>query len=120
MTDEQMLNAAANAAGIWVGWYDGALMTRLPKANGFAYPWNPLDDDGDAFRLAAQLGIAVSIVEGDVYAAWWSDAYGLLPALRLRPTAPVDAHSRTAWLRRAVVMLAAGVVSGANTPETTP
>lgn len=55
MTDKELLELAAKAAGIidghwlsdcfWVGAYDGG------------YEWNPLTDDGDALRLAVKLGL---------------------------------------------------------------
>jgi hypothetical protein len=58
MTDRELLEAAARAAGI-----DGAL-TWTPGATPWlrvsehlARPWNPLTDDGDALRLAVKLGI---------------------------------------------------------------
>jgi hypothetical protein len=51
MTDKELLELAAKAAGIEV----------TPNLNGWEekYPmgWNPLTDDGDALRLAVKLGI---------------------------------------------------------------
>jgi hypothetical protein len=49
MTDREMLEFAAKAAGITVS-FD---RTRRDWA------WNSLDDDGDALRLAVKLGIHV-------------------------------------------------------------
>jgi hypothetical protein len=55
MTDRELLEAAAKAAGIGCyGWKDGSLMTFQ------AEPWNPLTDDGDAFRLAVSLRLCIS------------------------------------------------------------
>lgn len=59
MTDRELLEMAAKAAGISiffsVEWHDvGECYTgsrAVPRS------WNPLTDDGDAFRLAVQLGI---------------------------------------------------------------
>ena len=55
MTDRELLKLAAKASGIlnasWSGneaYFDGVI-TR----------WNPLNDDGDALRLAVKLGIFV-------------------------------------------------------------
>ena len=60
MTDRELLELAAKAAGIqdgnwlcdgsyWVGAYDGGC------------EWNPLTDDGDALRLAVKLGFYVTV-----------------------------------------------------------
>lgn len=87
MTDRELLGLAAKAAGL----------ENEPCPNGWeeTYPlgWNPLEDDGDAFRLAVSLKISFDtwkkydklyawadcdqregwetkvLVEGDVYAA---------------------------------------------------
>jgi hypothetical protein len=79
MTDREMLELAAKAAGLHVGFgyaytesgrydlYWSHVHHQLAwhdKTAGSEYPvpvfWNPLDDDGDAFRLAVKLGIDVS------------------------------------------------------------
>ena len=61
-TDRELLELAAKAAGIelisWTNMYDacdeigGRFITR-PRGE----PWNPLEDDGDALRLAVKLGL---------------------------------------------------------------
>ena len=59
MTDKELLELAAKAAGIE---YDfcrpelGGCQIRKPFVSGF---WNPLTDDGDALRLAVVCGIEV-------------------------------------------------------------
>ena len=45
MTDEQLLELAAKVAGV---------------SNPVCYQWNPLDDDGDAFRLVVKLGLLIN------------------------------------------------------------
>jgi hypothetical protein len=61
MTDKELLELAAKAAGIE---YDfcrpelGGCQIRKPFVSGF---WNPLTDDGDALRLAVKLGLGISI-----------------------------------------------------------
>ena len=69
MTDRELLELAAKAAGIEV------LRSRLndplcgdmlvTKSSRNTYhkngPWNPLADDGDALRLAVKLGIDISM-----------------------------------------------------------
>jgi len=67
MTDRELLELAAKAAGIdVVGYadrllvfpeYDGSLIRR--HENGGDVEWNPLADDGDALRLAVILGLVV-------------------------------------------------------------
>ena len=60
MTDRELLELAAKAAGI-VGSYDDKLQTLWfdapHKELGRHITWNPLTDDGDALRLAVMLGI---------------------------------------------------------------
>ncbi len=68
MTDRELLEAAAKAAGIAVkdicttGGRDevcyGLSLVNLSDIDGYVF-WNPLTDDGDALRLAVKLGMAV-------------------------------------------------------------
>ena len=51
MTDREYLELAAKAARI--EWADGHESTGLRNANGTF--WKPLEDDGDALRLAVKL-----------------------------------------------------------------
>ena len=64
MTDHELLEMAAKAAGIalisWTNMYDacdeiGGRFITQPRGE----PWNPLEDDGDALRLAVKLYIGV-------------------------------------------------------------
>jgi len=55
MTDREYLELAAKAAGIEV-WFDG---NGTPWVDGDKYVWNPITDDGDAFRLAVKLNMTV-------------------------------------------------------------
>jgi hypothetical protein len=65
MNDEKLLELAAKAAGIKLiqmppGVYRNATGAK-PENNAFGLPtWNPLTDDGDAFRLAAKLKLQVA------------------------------------------------------------
>ena len=54
MTDRELLELAAKAAGL--SHPDGWDWIRNP----LGYSWNPLEDDGDALRLAVRVGIDVS------------------------------------------------------------
>ena len=64
MTDREMLEFAAKAAGIdttrCLQYADGAF-----DWPGKAGRWNPLTDDGDALRLAVKIGIRVCPVTAD-------------------------------------------------------
>ena len=59
-TDVELLQAAAKAAGIEAEWNQGcgdALHLTAPDAT--AIYWNPLRDDGQAFRLACALRLTI-------------------------------------------------------------
>lgn len=54
-TDRELLEFAAKAAGI-DGWYEVGYLTFIKRTGG---PWRPLDDDGDALRLAVKLRLSI-------------------------------------------------------------
>jgi hypothetical protein len=58
MTDRELLEAAAKAAGYWAAEFN--CPANLPRPE-----WNPLTDDGDALRLAVKADIDVVQI-GDV------------------------------------------------------
>lgn len=62
MTDRELLELAAKAAGVEQGaerteW--GISTTLSDGRHGYLPHWNPLTDDGDALRLALKLGIQI-------------------------------------------------------------
>ncbi len=60
MTDKELLELAAKAAGMPVI-DSGGLGLRISSDGCKAgYMWNPLTDDGDALRLAVKLGLTIS------------------------------------------------------------
>jgi hypothetical protein len=66
MTDRELLELAAKAAGIEIGWIDpvwndpGAVpYIHLPGGK----LWNPLTDDGDALRLAVKLKMTMDVTD---------------------------------------------------------
>jgi hypothetical protein len=71
MTDKEILEFAAKAAGIKIHkhiesntfWIDG------PRV------WDPLTDDGDALRLAVKLGIDIAQAQVDYYDKNSTDPY---------------------------------------------
>lgn len=60
MTDRELLELAAKAAGIPLNEFGDCENGDYWIDEKGTY-WNPLDDDGDAFRLAVKLGFAVSV-----------------------------------------------------------
>lgn len=61
MTDRELLEKAAKAAGIHIEVHQnagGAACIDFSKPPGSQmFLWSPLEDDGDAFRLMCELGI---------------------------------------------------------------
>jgi len=58
MTDRELLEAAAKAAGIEV-WWNGRTCFVL-KTKVATHEWDPLTDDGDALRLAVKLSLLIA------------------------------------------------------------
>lgn len=55
MTDRELLELAAKAAGIVLGWDAMGAYQVLPGVSGSDVRWNPLEDDGDALRLVVKV-----------------------------------------------------------------
>lgn len=85
MTDREMLELAAKAAGLtitnWVATCPRVEKYQAKYGCNLVAPWNPLADDGDALRLAVVLGIQIHLEggENDDEAVWanevmlWTD-----------------------------------------------
>ena len=58
-TDSELLELAANAAGLGWRWFGANFCIDKDKDMGTFQPWNPLTDDGDAFRLAVTLRLDI-------------------------------------------------------------
>ena len=93
MTDRELLELAAKAAGYDVTWLKDSQFIH----DGDDW-WDPLTDDGDALRLAVKLHMQVSITTESCRAE-------TLPVLGVR----VNDNDEFAATRRAVVMAAAAV-----------
>lgn len=67
MTNKELLNAAAMAAGISGNWRElPGRPERFIRDNFKA--WDPLSHDGDALRLSAALGInVIYTLDGDIF-----------------------------------------------------
>ncbi len=62
MTDRELLELAAKAADIEIDHWRIDPMISITEYDSSQYcMWNPLTDDGDALRLAVQLGLDVCI-----------------------------------------------------------
>lgn len=58
MTDRELLEAAARAAGYTLAW--SSVEGIPPRKADDMETWDPLADDGDALRLAVKLAIEIS------------------------------------------------------------
>jgi hypothetical protein len=99
MTDRELLELAAKAAGIEV--FTGEHDDGLHDVDGFA--WNPLTNDGDALRLAVRTGMDIHC--GGEFAKFVG--VGEPPRQTMEPRRP-DEYAAT---RRAIVRAAAAMVS---------
>lgn len=94
MTDDELLHLAAKAAGI-----DAKVLAY--DNDGTAGYWNPLDDDGDAFRLIAKLTMHIGM-ERNVATAWPAGKHWMFMTEKC-------GDDPAAALRRAVVRVAAAI-----------
>ena len=65
MTDRELLEAAAKAAGIYY-WIDADAVVTHSDTPGSTREWNPLTDSGDAFELYVKLRLTVNCSYDDV------------------------------------------------------
>lgn len=107
MTDRELLEAAAKAAGMMgaLTWTPGATpWLRVDPDN--TRLWNPLADDGDALRLAVKLGLHISQQLSYVTVC---QPHGPAATRGLSWATPYDAANAYAATRRAIVRAAAAV-----------
>jgi len=109
MTDRELLELAAKAAGYFVtGWAlpvcrrDGWVVAFLEREEetGDFQKWNPLTDDGDALRLAVKLNMTVSAVGRVTYVSFDAKSLEITEVHRDDPLAAT---------RRAIVLAAAEI-----------
>ena len=115
LTDRKLLELAAKAAGIDV-WFprmnggknpDGTRVVLEPchtETDGITREWNPLIDDGDALRLAIQLGIDIAFLTGEFFVT-----AGKEKKIRRYAEANADMSEKT---RNAIVNAAAEIGRG--------
>lgn len=105
MTDRELLEMAAKAAGYWS--HEFNCPDNVPRAG----QWDPLTDDGDALRLENILGMQTQWTMLD------EPEYASVAVYRDRPGSPVreferlidHAGDRSAARRRAIVRAAASI-----------
>lgn len=118
MTDRELLEAAARAAG-WTGWQSKhgywnvtspegeTTIGLLEDRDGFFgdalldVGWNPLDDNSDAFCLAVKLDIVPRVINGVAFA--WRDG-----VCDMQEPCDTDPYAAT---RRAIVRAAAAMAT---------
>lgn len=108
MNDRELLEAAAKAAGLQTRADDYGKLRASP--DGHWWPvWNPLESDGDALRLAAKLGMEISVAFAQVYAC----RFGAIEGSEINEPHG-ESHSNAdvfAATRRAIVRAAAAIGS---------
>lgn len=116
MTDRELLELAAKAAGLELDWDvpDGAspwVITGEGSDRGPVAPWNPLEDDGDALRLALSLSLDLVF---DCYPAKALDKHRSSFRVRIWTRGWVkeefaSEEAKGAAVRRAIVRAAAAI-----------
>lgn len=78
--DQKLLELAAKAIGVEFTVLNGqgARLARKPGVIQPYVPWDPLEDDGDALRLAMDLKLDIHQVDCDPPTAFWIDNSGEL------------------------------------------
>ena len=116
MTDRELLEKAAKAAGLHKDWpepdfgiqWNGSGLWCFGNGDGML--WNPLTDDGDALRLAIKCGISVLQFPACIGTAWLQNS---LPARLIGFDPPYEDISSGqdffASTRRAIVRAAAAI-----------
>ena len=108
MTDCELLELAAKAAGHKLEWYIPKAGSDEPHIEGI--DWNPLTDDGDALRLAVKVGISVLQFPACIGTKWPQNG---LPARLVGFDPPYEDISSgqdvLAATRRAIVRAAAEI-----------
>ena len=108
LTDRELLERAAKAAGYVVTWHDNwqcfahvdpSNTDNPPTLAGQRHVWTPLDDDGDAARLEAALWLSVQ----------WRSAYVVVGSCSEAFDCLAGDSDRQAARRRAGVRAAAAI-----------
>lgn len=102
LTDRELLELAAKAADVNLYWTkDGQKL--FARSGGNQTPWNPLEHDGDALRLAVRLKMNINIGSEGVFVSRYEDE----PVIAQKNND--DPYAAT---RRAIVRAAAEIGKG--------
>ena len=113
MTDRELLEFAAKAGAVAIEWgiVEGG-KEIAPKSHaycrdtvGIRWRWNPLEDDGDAFRLAMKLRMCVDAVQGADTVQYFHSGLAQV----LHSEIDITADDYQAATRRAIVRAAAEI-----------
>ena len=63
MSDREMLEFAAKAAGIELRWHPDGTAYSDTRCSGYWGVWNPIADDGDAMRLMVRLRLEPRFID---------------------------------------------------------
>jgi hypothetical protein len=108
-TDRELLELAAKAAGIVLpSWHESANAFYVPTHSLQTVWWNPLTDDGDAFRLQVQLDIHLAFFSKVVLAGVGGS---MIPSVE----EPIG-ENKIAATRRAIVRAAAAMQEANEQP----
>lgn len=110
MTDRELLELAAKAAGIQGRYEFGVIWCKNPF--GDEYGFNPLNDDGDALRLAVKLGIQPVPADDRCEAQWWGGPLGTTQG----SVSVITNSDRYIATRRAIVLAAAEIGQAVQKP----
>lgn len=104
MEDRELLEMAGKAAGIGVSGFSVSAFGLMVERSDGGW-WDPLDDDGDAFRLAAYLRLEV------IPGKHAGDGCSVNSRLHEIPVVTVfrDSKDMAEQMRRAIVMSAAEI-----------
>lgn len=100
MTGLELLERAAQAAGLEYTTTDGMERLVVRRADGLRCPWDPLNDDGDALRLASRLRLSITMYDEGVTTRHFS---------RVTKTLGSENGREDAATRRAIVTAAAAM-----------
>ena len=101
MTDRELLELAAKAAGIELRWHPDGTAYSDSRCKGYWGVWNPIADDGDALRLVVKCNLNVCVGYGSVSACLQDDgSFHRVEEIKGDPDAAT---------RRAVVLAAAAI-----------
>lgn len=105
MTDRELLELAAKAAGLTLETSFDVNGDYWPWCHDYERNWCPITDDGDALRLATELHLGV--IYDDVFVNVFRCGHG--PVIDLCETYGSDPYAAT---RRAIVRAAAAIEQG--------